>query len=177
MSSSEPAVRRRRELLRLLAGAPLLLAGCNMRPVYGPSLEGKVEPALAAIAIDEAGSRREFSLRDYLLDELNPGGRQIASLYTLQLDVDRQLNALAIQLDDQITRYNLILAARFQLVRDADKRQLYRSAVRRVSSYNVRRDPFSTLVAQQDAERRAAREVARAIRTALSLYFASPAAA
>ena len=43
-------------------------------------------------------------------------------------------------------------------------------------SYNVRGDPFATLIAEQDAERRAAREVARQIRTMLQLYFAEQAA-
>ena len=51
---------------------------------------------------------------------------------------------------------------------------LYDSATRRVVSYNVRTDPFATLIAEQDAERRASREVARQIRTILSLYFAEP---
>ncbi len=41
-------------------------------------------------------------------------------------------------------------------------------------SYNIRSDPFATLITEQDAERRAAREVARQIRTILSLYFANP---
>ena len=49
---------------------------------------------------------------------------------------------------------------------------LYNSAIRRVVSYNVRTDPFSTLIAEQDAERRAAHELATQIRTMLSLYFA-----
>ena len=43
-------------------------------------------------------------------------------------------------------------------------------------SYNVRGDPFATLIAEQDAERRAGREVARQIRTMVQLYFKDQAA-
>ena len=49
---------------------------------------------------------------------------------------------------------------------------IYRSAVRRVASYNVQRDPFATLAAEQDAERRAAVEVSHQIRTLLALKMA-----
>jgi DNA polymerase III subunit delta len=48
---------------------------------------------------------------------------------------------------------------------------LYRSAVRRVASYNVIGEPFATLIAEQDAERRAAVEVSREIRTLLTIFF------
>jgi hypothetical protein len=44
--------------------------------------------------------------------------------------------------------------------------------VRRVASYNVSREPYADLVAAQDAERRAAQEVATDIRTLLAVEFA-----
>ena len=50
-------------------------------------------------------------------------------------------------------------------------RSVIRSAVRRVASYNVVADPFATLIAEQDAERRAAVEVSRVIRTQLTIFF------
>ena len=70
---------------------------------------------------------------------------------------------------------NLALGAAFTLRRLADGAVLFDSAVRRVVSYNVRSEPFTTLITEQDAEQRAAREVARQIRTQLSLYFAKQA--
>jgi hypothetical protein len=49
---------------------------------------------------------------------------------------------------------------------------LVASRVRRVASYNVSREPYADLVAAQDAERRAAQEVAADIRTLLAVQFA-----
>lgn len=158
----------------LLAAAlvPLLAAGCDLRPVHGGSRGPAVNRELAAVTIDEGDGRLGQTLREYLIDELNPAGVGVPPLYALSLKLDRSQNALAIQLDDVATRFNLGLAVVFELKGKADGKTLYRSAVRRVASYNVRDEPFATQVAERDAERRAARELARQIRTQLSLYFA-----
>jgi LPS-assembly lipoprotein len=171
MSSSEPNLARRRLGFAALAALPLL-AGCNLRPIYGRAQQEGVRPELAAIEIVEVGGRRGQFFRNYLIDELNPGGLIVPAAYALEVRLRQEQTALAIQLDDTATRYNLILGADFALKRKADDQVIYSSATRRVVSFNVRSDPFGTLVAEQDAERRASREVARQIRTMLSLYFA-----
>jgi LPS-assembly lipoprotein len=82
---------------------------------------------------------------------------------------------LGIQLDDVITRFNLTLTARFELVDATDGRVLYEDQVRRIASYNVSRQPYATLSAEVDAERRVANEVGSNIRTVLAVYFANQA--
>src|SRR3712207_2344416 len=168
MSWSEPLPRR----LLLLGAACLPLAGCNLRPLHAGPRSAELNRDLAAIEVDPADSALDQTMRNFLIEELNPAGVQVPPAYRLTVNLQRARNALAIQLDDVATRYDLSLAATFELKAKADGRTLYRSAVRRVVSYNVRREPFATLVAEQDAERRAAREVSRQIRTQLSLYFA-----
>lgn len=163
---------RRRSALVLLA----LLPGCGLRPLYGTGLREEVAPELAAIEVAEQPGSRGAYFRSYLLDELNPGGLTVPPRYELQVLLRQESNPLAIQLDDTATRYNLILGADFELRRRADGQVLFSSATRRVVSYNVTGEPFATLVAEQDAERRAAREVARQIGAMLSLYFAEQAA-
>src|SRR3712207_9014944 len=59
-------------------------------------------------------------------------------------------SALAVQLEGTPTRRDFILSAAFQLRRLEDNRPVYTSLVRRVASYDVRRAPFATLVAEQD---------------------------
>lgn len=160
--------RRRTALLLLLAAA-----GCNLRPIYRDDEATAVVPALAAIDVTQLYGRRGQYLRGYLLDEFNPGGAQIPPEYQLDIILRQESNTLAIQLDNTPTRANLALGAAFTLKRRSDGVVLYDSAVRRVVSYNIRSDPFATLITEQDAERRAAREIARQIRTILSLYFAN----
>ena len=171
MSWSEPLPRRR----LLLLAAALPLAGCNLRPLHGGARGAVLNRDLAAVEVDPADRRLDQTMRNFLIEELNPAGVQLPPEYRLTVVLQRAKNALAIQLDDVATRFDLSLAATFELKAKADSRVLYRSAIRRVVSYNVRSEPFATLVAEQDAERRAAREVSRQIRTQLALYFAKAA--
>ncbi len=172
MSSSDPPSRPDRRALLLLAA----LGACNFRPIYASNDAKVVVPDLAAIQIGALGGRRDSYLRNYLLDEFNPEGVAVTPRYQLDLVLREESNALAIQLDNTATRVNMILGASFTLKRLEDGQVLYNSATRRVVSYNIRTDPFSTMISSQDAERRASREVARQIRTILSLYFAEHAA-
>jgi LPS-assembly lipoprotein len=163
---------RRRTLLAGLLG----LGACGLQPIYGREEARKVVPVLAAIDVTQLYGRRGQYLRSYLLDELNPQGVQVPPEYQLDITLRQESNSLAIQLDNTPTRANLALGAAYILRRRADGAVVFDSAVRRVVSYNVRSDPFATLITEQDAERRAAKEVARQIRTQLSLYFAKQAA-
>lgn len=158
-----------------LAGllALVLLAGCSFRPLYGGKPGTELRRALATVEIAPQDGDIGQTLRNELIDEINPTGIDAAAVYRLEIDTETAENALLIQLDDTATRYDLSLAANFRIVRKTDAAVLYRSAVRRVASYNVRDEPFATLVARQDAERRAAREIAREIRARLGLWLAA----
>ena len=162
---------QRRKLAAALALLPAL-AACGLRPIYAQAERATLLPTLAAIEVgDQPGSRGQY-FRNALLDQLNPEGIVVPPEYDLEVRLRQESNSLAIQLDNSATRYNLVLGADFVLKRRSDGQILYNSATRRVVSYNERGNPFATLIAEQDAARRAAQEVARQIRVMLSLYFA-----
>ncbi len=193
MSSSrvlQPAFGRRRSLL---LGAALILpagsVGCGFRPLYGGDRGEVAATDLAAITVNAPLTRLGRILENQLIDDLNPAGLTVAKRYRLDLTLERNRKALAIQLDDAVTRFDLTLSAFFALL-PIDGREpggdaaataaaddgaapspLYRSAVRRVATYNVIREPFATLMAEQDAERRAVVAVSREIRTLLTIHF------
>jgi LPS-assembly lipoprotein len=167
MWSSEGAAR-----VALLV-ALVLLTACGFRPLYGEG-DGRgerIRAELAAIEVSRLEERLGQILRGALIDELDPTGEGEPARYDLIVGLTRTSNALAIQLDATITRYDMVLRAPYALRRRADGAVLHRGTVRRVASYNVRREPYATLVAEQDAERRAAREVAREIASLLALHF------
>jgi LPS-assembly lipoprotein len=162
----------RRTLLLALAAA---LGGCGFRPMYGGARsvdDPDIRDQLAAIEIRGLDGRLGQILRNELLDQLNPVSTQEPARYFLPVQLRRFTGALGIQLDNTITRYNLILIARFQLRERGTQRVVYQSIVRREASYNVSQQPFADLIAEQDAERRAARELSNDIRTQLAVHFA-----
>lgn len=167
MSSSEP--RRRRAVLAVLGlGA---LAGCNLRPMLGGQGGRQTVAQLEAVDVDAPKSALGQDLQNAVLDELRPNGVGQPPRYMLYLRLERSRSALAVQLDETITRYDTTILVRYELRRKADAAVLMRGAARRVASYNVVSAPYATLVAQQDAEHRAALELAVEIRTRLAIHF------
>ncbi|MGI9417199.1 MAG: LPS assembly lipoprotein LptE [Geminicoccaceae bacterium] len=164
---------KRRAMIRaglaLASSAPL--GACGFRPLLTSADDQSVRGQLAAVRVTGLGGRLGQQLRVALEDNLDPTASGEPVRYDLAIRLSNTNSALAIQLDNTITRYNLTLTAGFTLQDRDDREVLYRSSVRRVASYNVRRAPFATLTAKQDAERRAAEEIADDIRTLLALHF------
>ena len=175
MWSSE---RLRRSRRTVLLGGCLMLGACNIRPLLLETADDQnVRQELEATEVVGLDGRLGQLVRNSLLDQLNPAGVAAPNRYILQVDLRRSAQSLGIQLDDEITRYNLILTARFELLDAKDGRVLYEDQVRRIASYNVAEQPYATLAAEIDAERRVANEVGSNIRTVLAVYFANQAPA
>lgn len=154
-----------------------LLTGCGFRPLLKNEDDPVVRGQLSAIGVVGLDGRLGQLVRIALLDHLNPTGAEAPNRYRLAVRLARRSSALGIQLDNTITRFNLTLTANFDLLDPEDNQVLYSSTVRRIASYNVTRAPYATLVAEQDAERRAADEIGRDIATLLAVHFARVAAA
>lgn len=175
MSWSERRLRRRGSVA-LVVGAAAGLVGCGLRPLHGGSQGLEIDSKLAAIDVTTPKDRIGYVLREDLLDALNPRGMSVSGRYDLVVRLQRSINSLIIQLNDDVTRFDLVLAAFYELRDKDDGKVLFRSAGRRIASYNQRRAPFATEISQRDAEERAARELSAFIRTQLALYFAGDAA-
>lgn len=147
------------------------LNACGFRPLLAQADGESVRNQLAAVRIAGPGGRLGQQLTTALEDNLDPTSIGEPIRYELAIKLRNTNSALALQLDNTITRYNVTLTAQFDLKNRENQELLYRSQVRRVASYNVRRAPFATLTAKQDAERRAAKEIADDIRTLLALHF------
>jgi LPS-assembly lipoprotein len=171
MWSSE---RPRRSRRTFLLGGCLTLGACNIRPLLLETADDQeVRQELEAISIVGLDGRLGQLVRTSLLDQLNPAGADVPNRYILQVHLQRSAQSLGIQLNDEITRFNLVLTARFELLDAKGGRVLYEDQVRRIASYNVAEQPYATLAAEVDAERRVANEVGNNIRTVLAVYFAN----
>jgi LPS-assembly lipoprotein len=164
-----PGVRRR---FLLTMPVTLALAGCGFQPLYGEFSEGQdVRGELASVNVIVPHGRLGQTLKTALATDLNPSSLDVPADYDLAISLGRTTKALAIQLDATITRYDLILDSVFNLTRRSDGAAVYANRIRRIASYNVSRAPYSTQVAEEDAERRAAVDSSRQIAILLAVFF------
>ena len=148
------------------------LGSCGFRPLYGSRAGGAAaHRVLATVDVPPAGNRLNQMVRDQLLDIMTPRGRPRNALYRLDFTVNQEKSAAAIEQDESVERYNLVLTAPFRLVATADNRVLMSATARSVTAFNVVLSDYATLVAEQDAASRAAREIGEDIATRLALYF------
>ena len=150
--------------------APLLLAGCQVTPLYAdrPAAENTM---LSAIFIEEVDDRVAQQLRNELIFLFNGGQNQpVAPRYRLVLEVEK--STMPILLDPQTgeaTGQNLELIGRYLLLDAKTGEQLLALAERVTTTYDRFEQGFADLRAERDAENRAAKELAERIRANLAL--------
>ena len=77
---------------------------------------------------------------------------------------------MALQNDAAITRYNDTLSVHYELT-DRTGHLITEGDENGLSAYNVVASPYATLIAQRDADTRAAYDIAYRIRTNLAVFF------
>jgi LPS-assembly lipoprotein len=145
----------------------LPLAGCGFRPLYG---DARLEPQLASVFVEPVAERDGYELRNTLINLLGSNGREGGKTYRLKIVLTETNQGVVLQNDATITRYNDTLTANYSL-RDAKGAEVAHGAQTSLSSYNVVTSPYATLSAQQDADKRAAQDIAERIRIDLGAYF------
>jgi LPS-assembly lipoprotein len=152
-------------------GLTAALGGCGgFIPLYGAQ---GVTPKLAAIEVGQPDGRLGFYLREYLEDSLARDRNQPA-IYRLSV-ANRELRVpRGITVSNVASRYEVDLSTTYTLTEIATNQVVTRGVVSVNVSYDVQSQPYSSLAAQQDGERRAAEQAAERLRVELASYFASP---
>jgi len=164
---------RARSALPLLtvAGLSASLAGCGgFTPLYGAQ---GVTPKMAAIQVSQPDGRLGFYMREYLEDSL-ARDRMQAPVYRLDF-ANRELRVpRGITVSNVASRYEVDLTTTYSLVEIATNKVVTRGNVQVNVTYDVQAQPYASLSAQQDGERRVAEQAADRMRIELATYFASP---
>ncbi len=145
------------------------LAGCGFQPLHSTKTGASVA-GLAEIRIMPIADRIGQQLHNLLLDKLTPLGPPAAERYVLRVTLSESLQSLAVRKDDVATRANLILRASFTLVRAQDDFTLLSNSAISANSYNILREEFATVSAENDARARAVRELSDEIKTRIAIY-------
>jgi LPS-assembly lipoprotein len=145
------------------------LVGCGFQPLHAP--DRVASPAgLSKIRIAPISDRIGQQLHNLLLDKITPLGPPKDPRYELQVKLGESLQNLAVRKDDVATRANLVMRASFALIRVEDDVQLFTSNAISANSYNILRQEFGTLSAENNARARAVRELSDQIRTRVAIY-------
>ena len=161
-------------------GAKLLLlpmalanAACGFRPLYGRTdLDPRVAPTLSAVYVDPIPDRVGYELRNSLLDLFNATGQADGAAYRLKLTLAEREEAVVLQSNTAITRYNYTLTAHYDLLPRESTSPVKSGDVTALSAFNVAAAPFlyATVTEERDAKSRAATDIAERIRTELAVY-------
>lgn len=171
MSSFEPRKPRRSGLfvLAALLGA-VALGGCNVSPLYGPTVEGsKLSTDLAAISIDPPDSRVEQEIRNKLIFDFAGGANTTESVrYALHLTANVSEAPVGATSINVAPSYSLSVAASYELTDINTQRIVARGVARGTAAYDRSNQAFANTRARLDAEDRAAASAADQIRLRLS---------
>ncbi len=146
------------------------VAACGFRPLHAPG--GGAPEVLAGIEIAHIPDRLGQIVRNRLLDRLTPRGPSAAPAYKLTVSLHVSREALAITREVAATRFNVSLEADYVLSSTATGEAVSRGRARSVTAYNVVASDYANVVAERDAERRAAGEIADELKTRVAAFLA-----
>jgi LPS-assembly lipoprotein len=152
----------------------LALGGCGFHPLYGSgATSGALQNTFAQIYVepvhDLSVANTGYDLRNKMIDTLDATSG--AAQYHLTLTLSQTTQGIALQNDASITRYNDTLTVTYSLVDTATGKEVTKGTETGLSAYNVVQSPYSSLIAQQDSDRRVAQDIAERIRLDLGVYF------
>ncbi|MBR71933.1 MAG: hypothetical protein CMM30_03200 [Rhodospirillaceae bacterium] len=154
----------------------VILSACGFEPVYKNAAnhsihKNELNSELNQISIDTIPGRVGHQLRKNLVYKFGSNSNLLNQKYNLVINLDSDKSPLLIQDDEKVSRYNLSLIASFMLA-DSNSKTIYEGHARSVGSFNVVTSEFATLMAERDAEDRAASELSAEINGLLIDYFA-----
>ena len=154
------------------------LAGCGFRPLYGKSeTNAGVNAELQQIKIMNVHAdatkydRAAQEMHNMLRERLNPNGAPARPRYVLETQLKISVARTGIQITDEATRARMTASSHFSLQDPVTKKILFQGSEVSINSYNVADSQYATLSAENDAMRRATREISDAIRLRLAIYF------
>jgi LPS-assembly lipoprotein len=153
--------------LVLLATTPVL-AGCGFTPLYAqPGVSG----GMSSIETVAPEGRTGYLLREALDDALARDAAAPAA-YRLEIDLKQTRTPRGRRVDSAASRYELTLAADWKLTEARTGVVAYQGRTETEVTFDRADQPYASIAGHQDAEERAASELARKIQLQLATWMA-----
>jgi LPS-assembly lipoprotein len=158
-------------MLAVLALLATALTGCGFHPLYGARPNADLGVDLSSISVALIPERIGQLLAISLRDGLNPTGARVETRYVLTVAVSTGIADLAIRSDGTASRQAYSASAAFSLREVSGSRStLLTGSARYNDSFDVGENPYTTIVNDSDAEKRAAQTISEQIRTQLAVF-------
>lgn len=143
----------------------LMVAACGFHPLYATNDEDAgVRRELAAINVEYKHDLLAQSVATAVKKLINPDSIQTKPRYTLALDATSSYSALAIQLDQQVTRYKVTVTVHYTLADAQTNKVVADSSISRQGGYDAVESDYAIEVSRMDTERRVAKELAEDVK-------------
>jgi LPS-assembly lipoprotein len=171
MSSPSRLSSRPAAFLFIACGA---LTGCGFHPLYATGGDTpEFDEQLASVQITPISERIGQILANSLRANFNPTGAKVPIRYILTVSLATGIADYVIRKDGTASRELLVVSGSFSLVESGSSVPALSGSLRINDSYDVGESPYSVVVANADAQKRAAEEISTDIRTRVAAYFRS----
>lgn len=152
----------------------LALSGCGWKPLYGTTASGgDLKEVMRSVEIATIPGRVGQQIRNELIYDTTGGGLQGVPQYRLDIAIrESVLNTLVnAEGDPQSQTYQIY--SQFKLVRLSDNEVVLTGNSNARASYDKVDSVFADIRARRDAENRAAKTIADAVRLRMAAYLSS----
>ena len=146
-------------------------AGCGFQSLYGARKQNPVVNEFSYVHVAPIKDRIGQQLRNELLHRLHASANQNRAKYKLVTTLREGMQALAVRKSAFATRANLTVTATFHLVAEDNDTPVLSATEKTTVSYNILDSEFATLIAQQDAQKRAIKSLGKDIVVRLAVFF------
>jgi LPS-assembly lipoprotein len=154
----------------LMAGT---LSACGFHPLYANYSPGSGgAQILDSVYVDPIeGEIAGYELRNSLIDGLHSPQHPADAAYRLKIEIKQTIQAISVENNASITRYNYVLQGKYELT-DTKGKVVKQGIENTLDAYDVVTSPYATLAAEHDAQRRGARDLAYRIQVELAVFLA-----
>ncbi len=146
--------------------ALLLLAACNLAPVYSNGAAGPAQALLGAVEVSPIPEKTGFMVRDRLVQRL---AASEAPRYRLDVVLDDRIDGFGVRGDNSIIRERRTLRARYRLVELGSDRVLLDTTASADAGIDVVSSEYAVVAAEATAIERLALDIADQIVARLAL--------
>jgi len=159
-----------------------LLPGCGFKPLYGRDSASHAPATAVQFAeielppirsLDTTGAHTGQQMRNFLIDDLHPGGAAADYKYRLNVTVREANINLGIQQNTTSTRGQVRLTVDYYLVDQATGQTLLKETLRTSVGYDILTNQFSSVLSAADAREQGLQQMAGDLTEHLALYFAT----